>query len=186
MVLTRKDGSAQLWNLEDGRQRHVLVPDVPAMAYGATFSRDARWVAVPDNDGAIRLWEVGTGRLLRTFREPTRVFRVAFSPDGLLLASAGNSGQIHVWRIADGALLARLPRSGTDGWVEFSRDGRTLAKVSDSRVHLFQVGSWLPLYPLAGNPSDVGRLLFAPGDHSLWAFPANQKQAWYWRGQLAR
>lgn len=151
------------------------------MACGAAFSRDARWVAVPDNNGAIRLWEVGTGRLVRT----VRVFRVAFSPDGLLLASAGNSGQVHVWRVADGALLARLPRSGTDAWVEFSRDGRTLARVSDSRVHLFQVGSWLPLYPLAGNPSDVGRLLFAPGDQSLWAFPQNQQEAWYWRGQPA-
>jgi WD40 repeat protein len=186
MVLSRRDGSAQLWNVEEGRQRHVLVPDVPTMAYGAAFSGDSRWVAVPDNNGVIRLWEVATGRLVRTFREPIRVFRVAFSPDGEMLASAGNSGQVHVWRVADGQLLAQLPKSGTDGWVEFSRDGRTLAKTADSRVHLFQVGTWLPMYPLAGNPSDVGRILFAPGDHSLWAFPERQSQGWYWRGQPVR
>jgi WD40 repeat protein len=36
--------------------------------------------------GGVRLWDTGTGRLLRTFWEKELVFSVAFSPDGKLLA----------------------------------------------------------------------------------------------------
>ncbi|HZI08068.1 MAG TPA: hypothetical protein VEZ71_28875 [Archangium sp.] len=47
-------------------------------------------VALAHSDGAARLYEAGTGRLLTAFPHPGLVQAVAFSADGKLLATGGN------------------------------------------------------------------------------------------------
>ncbi|WP_252395272.1 NB-ARC domain-containing protein [Streptantibioticus parmotrematis] len=66
-------------------------------------------IASGGEDGALRLWEPTTRRLVRTHRAHTGwIFAVALSRDGHLVASAGDDGTIRMWRADTGAVLGVL------------------------------------------------------------------------------
>jgi WD40 repeat protein len=65
-------------------------------AWCLAFSPDGRLLAMGGDDGAIRVWDVNTGRQLQESKGPTHVFSLAFSPDSRLLASL-NGEYVRWW-----------------------------------------------------------------------------------------
>jgi parallel beta-helix repeat protein len=66
------------------------------------FSPDGRLLASGSLDDTIKLWEVASGREVRTLSGHTSwVNSVAFSPDGRLLASGSDDRTIRLWDISD-------------------------------------------------------------------------------------
>jgi len=59
-------------------------------------------------DGTVRLWDAGSGRLLRTFNHGGAVTAVAVRPDASLVASAGMNNQAKLWQANNGKQLAVL------------------------------------------------------------------------------
>ena len=56
------------------------------------------WQVAGDwRDDTVRLWDVNTGRHLRTLEGQTRILSVSFSPDGQTLASGDVNGTVLLW-----------------------------------------------------------------------------------------
>jgi WD40 repeat protein/tRNA A-37 threonylcarbamoyl transferase component Bud32 len=114
-----------------------------SVAFGPDGQRLATAGGEPSRPGEIKLWDVATGRCLRTFPagHTNRIGAIAFSPDGRRLASAGDDGTVRLWHVTTGKELARLGgRAGRATGVAFSPDGSQLASGDgDGNVRFWNV-----------------------------------------------
>jgi WD40 repeat protein len=98
------------------------------------FSADCTTMARTDRDGAVRVWEVATGKLRARFRAlPTRLNGIALSPDGKVVAVVNNlaDAAVHLWDVAAGRELHSFPgHRGGPLTVAFVGGGREVATVS--------------------------------------------------------
>jgi WD40 repeat protein len=68
--------------------------------YGVTFSPDGNLVASASCDRTVKLWDVASGRMVRTLSHGDEATSVAFSPDGTLLASGAYDSKVYLWGIS--------------------------------------------------------------------------------------
>ena len=87
------------------------------------FSPDGRRLAAGTDDGAARIWDVRSGKLLDQFEGHTCcVSDVSFSPDGSLLATSSKDRTAKLWATGGNALAqARVGRGPISG-VAFAGD----------------------------------------------------------------
>src|SRR5262249_30749553 len=93
-------------------------------------SPNGRWIAASSwaNNG-VRLWEAGSGALVREFPTGGHAADVAFSPDNRWLV-LGAPGEYCFWDLNAREIVRRLPRGDTPnfhGMIAFSPDGQLMA-----------------------------------------------------------
>ncbi|MFQ5810941.1 MAG: WD40 repeat domain-containing protein, partial [Armatimonadota bacterium] len=149
----------RLWDARTWTLKQTLKPH-PFMVSWVAFSPDGKTLATSSTDETVKLWDVATGRLLRTLAAPTFVFGqwLAFSPDGGTLAVAGEwkevegggEGLVQLWDVRTGELRQELTASINPTFsVAFSPDGK------------FLVGGSAPITlgeAELGGPTEMGEL----------------------------
>ena len=118
--------AARLWNTESGE----LVREFKwtgSWPMGAVFSKDGTKIAVHEQLGSLRIFEVATGALIRTIASGAFGGKLAFAPNAPLLAVTSGQFGVALFNYETGARLHTfLLDAGSVSAVDFSPDGETL------------------------------------------------------------
>lgn len=158
------------WKRPDGVQGwddHVLASDGRVLA--AALCPPVRSDDSPDPPGSrgVFLWDMASGKLLRSMREPEGQRRpgfrdLAISADARFAAARDERGAIHVWDAATGRRLWQSPqKSGRMNGVALAPDGRLLASAGDDgAVRLWNVATGDELQRFEGHRGPARRVAF--------------------------
>jgi WD40 repeat protein/HEAT repeat protein len=166
-----QNGVVSLWATETGQSVRTLAckDEVGPVA----FHPDGQWLAVSGASG-IQLWEVTTGRYLRTLNgngtlDDQHAKALVFSPDGRCLARQSES-TIDVLDVATGHQLTSLEGEA----LAFSPDGRWVAVADMDGAALWHVATGQKLRPL-GIPETHDPTIACRPDGSLIAIGSGDK-----------
>jgi len=130
--------------------------------------RDERFL-VTGGDKTVRVWELATGRLLRTLRPPVaegregRIYAIAISPDGRIIAAGGWTGE-----------------QGDRAIYLFDREsGLILRRITGLPASLCRL-AWSPNGKLlAAGLSSQGIWVYRVADYSLWGTDRDYRSGSY-------
>ena len=172
--------------------------DLPPLQYKSPFEKLAfQWVLAvaysPDgktlassgsSDGTIQLWDVETGKQLRTLKGHTEIANtLVFSPDSTELVSGSRDDTIRVWDPNSGSMLRKLSGHRNDvRSVVFSADGKMLASGSkDVSVRLWDAETWRFLPTLRGHYWGIRGVAFSPDGKTVVSAADNRILFWDWK-----
>ncbi|WP_445168505.1 nSTAND1 domain-containing NTPase [Mycolicibacterium sp. Dal123E01] len=116
---------------------------------GVAVSPEGREIASASDDHTVRVWDSGTGMLLRSLDvgDPDKAVSVAFSADGKLIVTGSSGGIVQVWDVNSGKPFGgRIAAGGVVSSVVFSPDGATIASASsDGYVRVWETVGGRPL-----------------------------------------
>lgn len=132
------------------------------------LSPDGRLVLSASHDRTLKLWEVVTGRLIRTFEGHTGcVDAICFSPGGNYIFSGGEDETIILWETSTGNVLKKF--KGNNNKVtslSVSSDGSLLVSSAGSEIKIWNANSAELISTLEGKLSTVSKVVFSPdGKH---------------------
>jgi len=111
-VANSMDETITLWDIQNGTERTLTGKLLEVSALG--FSPDGKTLASGSQIGKIKLWDVESGREIRSLTKRSDRFYlsycwlVMFSANGKMLASEGGDDQITLWDVASGRELKTL------------------------------------------------------------------------------
>ena len=129
-------------------QEHVRL--IPQLGMGnvnaVAFSPDSRFALTGSDDETARLWEVATGREIRSFAGQTNpVLAVVYSADGHTILTSGNENTARLWDVATGRQIQSFVGHKDDSvsCIALSPDGRLVATavLAENAVQLWDVAT---------------------------------------------
>ncbi|HBB33245.1 MAG TPA: hypothetical protein DDZ80_25855 [Cyanobacteria bacterium UBA8803] len=135
-----------------------------------TISPDGQTIASGSFDKTIKLWHLGTGKLLHTLSgHADWVYAIAITPDGQKLVSVSADKTIKVWELPTGKLLKTLGESsGRIYAIAISPDGRTIVSGSqDKAIKLWNLETGAEMRTLTGHGKEVFTLAISPDGQTL-------------------
>jgi WD40 repeat protein len=98
------------------------------------ISDDGRFGLSGSVDGSVRLWELETGKEIKSFRGHSKqVWAVAFLPGGKHLASGSWDGTVRIWDEASGNLVRSIAHPLDVNGIAISRDGKWMLTACDDK-----------------------------------------------------
>ena len=176
-----EDGTAVIWDAATGEQvRSIRADDGGELggAFNVVFSPDGRSIAVttlPNDEAAIGVFDVETGKRLVAIPLPFTVCGITFTPDGRLLGgdcfSEAKQHVGHLWDPQTGREVGTVGHQDGD-WitnVAISSDGRRVVTVGgpDKIANVWDVRSGRRIARLVGHSGDIDEVAFSPDGRTV-------------------
>jgi len=161
-----------------GRGDMGVLQGLSGRATGFAFSPDGRLFAAGEQNGVVQVFDVSSGRDLKTFKTPMAVFDrpvLVFSPDGHVLAVGGLADTIMLWELSSDHQPRTLPSHMMASSLAFSDDGGYLAAASlDGTIVLHEVASGREVHTMSGAGAATS-IAFSPDNR--WLASGNREGA---------
>ncbi len=134
------------------------------------ISPDGQTLASGDNIGVIKLWDLSSGRLIRTIAGAhyNTVTKIVFTPDGRTFVSASRDRTIKVWNVTTGQSVRTL--TGDNNWVNdiaINPNGQTLASAARDGIKLWNLTTGELITTLYGHSDWASVVAFSPDGTKL-------------------
>ena len=132
-------------------------------------------------DGTIKLWDVATGRELKSITGGGSINAIAYSPDARVVAAGNSDGAVLMFDVQTGQLTNKLTgHTGAVLTIAFSPDGKFIASGGrDMSVKLWDVAAGRELKTLTGHTDRVRAVAFNSDGRRL-ASASNDKTIKLW------
>jgi len=120
----QEDGFAKLIQV-DGLKVLVEYKEFHDSVKSIRMTTDEKYVATGCVDKRVRIFDLESGELVKTFFEPENIEAVDFTPDNAFLVTGGHDDVIRFYRMSDFRLVYELPTVRTE-YIDFSNDGRLM------------------------------------------------------------
>ena len=116
------------------------------------FSPDGRYLATGAEDKCIRVWDIASRQILKTFQGHEQdIYSLDYSRDARIIASGSGDRTVRLWNVRDGRMQQELGIEEGVTTVALSPDGRFVAAGSlDRSVRVWDVERGEPIEILEG------------------------------------
>jgi serine/threonine protein kinase len=159
--------------------------------WSIAVDRKGETLVSSSQDGTIKLWDLITGRLTRSFAAHADTVRsLSLSADGQTLASGNGDNTVKVWNLQTKELQHTLAEHTAPVWsVALSRDGRTLISGSGDRtIKVWDLETGQLVCTLTGHQGKVYAVALSPDEQTVVSGSTDRTiKVWNLRtGQLLR
>ncbi|HVR34853.1 MAG TPA: hypothetical protein VMS21_03270, partial [Methylomirabilota bacterium] len=158
---------------------HGIYPNKHGMVAGA-FSPDETLVLTGALDGAVQLWDRGTGLALGALpRHEAEVHTAVFSPDGTCFLTTSVDKTARLWETKSHRLIREFRHSSAVWGGVFTADGRIITSNSDGQIQVWDRNSANPIDSWRHTAHGVHDLDLSPdGKQVLGACDTGVVQLW--------
>ncbi len=188
LLLVQDRNLMSLWDVASRRVLHEFGGKQADNLISSSLSSDGKVLAATCQNGEVRVWESGSGKLLWKHQEEDLTHAIAVSPDGMLLtwgAMTGN-GRAYPIRVADvktGKVLRTLSgdRAPGIGALMFSADGRSIfgGGNNNNRVQIWETATGNQRTFLVGHTGSI-QSLATSADGALLASGSSDTSVLVW------